>query len=533
VWMATKKVVILGGGIGGLTVAHQLSKFPEYQISIYEAKDVIGGLARSSREPIGGCATEYCWRVFFGFYNSLLGMMREIPTERGKAIDELVVYKHINVMKPLSFQDQVVGYASILAGLVSCDERLDQDDRYTWWEALGAASDSNLFREIGGWLGMDRFKGSYKSVIKIGIEQQIIPSYLDPGYKDYVTARPTSEALFDPWKRYLESKGVMFHLGTSAIALDIEGDAVKSVLTLSSDGKEMVAEADYFVLALPVEVLEIVLKTSNIDPTKFPIENISKLREGCLHVQLSFQLYFDRHVSLGDHNAFLLVESPWDLIVLSYDSIYQTEICRTLPRVKGAWSVAACTAYVPGILFGKTMAECNEEEIKQELWAQLSQSSYLQALVSQNNPFELTDDIVVGWAEMWPTYDPNGGSKYHYLPPLRTSEPKFTNNAGSSFLRPSFQTYLHNTFISTGYIKETIDIFSMEAAAIAGKRVATSIDHRSPEPVINPRPQIFASLRNVDGVMYSLGLPNVVTIFFIVAFIIFFLSTTSYTRTSR
>ena len=510
-----KKIVILGGGIGGLTVAHFLSKFPEYDISIYEAKSTIGGLARSGRDQ-NGCATEYCWRVIFGFYDGLMGILNEIPTSsKTTAIDNLTVYKHVNVMDPLSTKDMIAGYSSIFAGLGACDERLDELDNQSWWEALHTASDSNLFREIGGWLGMDRYRGSYKSVIKIGIEQQIVPSYLSNTYKDYVTTKPTSEAIFEPWQNLLESRGVKVYTDSPVTNIEIRSDRV----VYAKVGKEHV-EADYFIFNLPVEVLEPLLRNANIDSTKFAISNLTRLKEECLHTQLSFQLYFNRPVSLGGNNAFLLVESPWDLIVLSYDAIYQTQLCKDLPGVKGGWSVAACTAYIPGIVYGKTMAECTEEEINTELWAQLSSSKRLQNLITANNPFGLTKDIVVGWAEMWPTYDKKGSKEYGKSPALRTSEPKFTNNAGSYALRPSFRMYLKNAFISTAYIKETIDIFSMEAAVIAGKRVANAIDFRSPSPTIRDRPEMFRVLRNIDGVLYSLGLPNVIVVVSIFVLII-------------
>src|SRR5688572_20367475 len=91
--MAQKiKCVIFGAGIGGLSVAHYLSTIPIFDVHIFEAKDVIGGMARSSRAtPVTNlpdfspkCATELCWRVFFGFYHNLFNIMREIPLiERG------------------------------------------------------------------------------------------------------------------------------------------------------------------------------------------------------------------------------------------------------------------------------------------------------------------------------------------------------------------------------------------------------------------------------------------------------------------
>lgn len=516
-----KKIVILGGGIGGLTVAHELSMFQGYEIDIYEAKTAIGGLARSARDQ-NGCATEYCWRVFFGFYANLLKILGEIPTDHGDATDDLAIYKHTNVMEPMSLKDKAAACWNILLGVTSCDQRLEDADRQSWWEALGSTSDSNLFREIGGWLGMDRYKGSYRSVIDVGIEQQIIPSYLSeisgfPKYEDYVTIKPTSEAIFDPWQNLLQARGVVIHTQSAVSKLRIENDRVIAVEILTPQGIEIVY-GDYFALNLPVEVLEMVLGDSNIDEDRFSLTNITKLRKGCLHMQLSFQLYFNTTVSLGDSNAFLLVESPWDLIVLSYDSVYQIEICEKLPGVKGAWSVAACTAYVPGILFGKTMAECTEDEIKEELWAQLSRSQLLQKMVKDHNPMGLVPEIVIGWADMWPTYDKQGGSKSH--PEYRTTEPKFTNNAGSYALRPSFRMYLKNAFISTGYISQTIDIFSMEAACIAGKHVANAIDPRSPPPVIQARPELLRPLRALDHICYSLGLPNVIITLLAVCFVI-------------
>ena len=39
--MAQKKIAIIGSGISGLTCAHSL--FSEYDISVYEAEDYIGG----------------------------------------------------------------------------------------------------------------------------------------------------------------------------------------------------------------------------------------------------------------------------------------------------------------------------------------------------------------------------------------------------------------------------------------------------------------------------------------------------------
>ena len=504
----SKKVVIFGAGVGGLTVAHQLAKCTgEYDITIYEKKDIVGGLARSSRDS-EGCATEYCWRVFFGFYDNLLEIMREIPTSTGKTIDNLTEYKHQNISdKKMTYKDQLSSYRNALHGLTSCDARMDSLDDITWWDALKTSSSSHLFREIGGWLGMDRYKGSFRSVIKVGIEMQILQSYLNSKYRDYVTTKPTSEALFNWWVADLKRNGVKFVMNTGLDSVQTDNDAVLSATVGTSTVK-----ADYHVFAMPIEELARVVHNTPV-LYKSIGENVEKLRDYCLHIQLSFQLYFSTPVFLGGKNAFLHIDSPWDLIVLSYDNIYQdTEICMYNPQVRGAWSVAACTSYIPGIVYGKSMLDCSYAEIIDELWAQLSSSKELAKIVNDNNDFDFSKDIVVKWAPLWPGYTDKDG--------LQTVEPKFTNNVGSRALRPSFKTPLDNLYISTAFIKETVDIFSMEAACIAGKKVANTITQgKTDNGTIRSRPFLFAPLRALDSAAYTLGTPLWMFIILVVALI--------------
>ena len=95
-----KTVVIFGAGVGGLTVAHELSKYPSlFKVNIYELKDEVGGLARSQRDA-QGYATEYCWRVLFGFYHNVFRIMKEIPivgNPKLNVLSNLTTYKHLNV----------------------------------------------------------------------------------------------------------------------------------------------------------------------------------------------------------------------------------------------------------------------------------------------------------------------------------------------------------------------------------------------------------------------------------------------------
>lgn len=521
-----KKIAIFGGGVGGLTVAHELSKNPWYQINVYEKKNEIGGLARSFRDPNDKCTTEYCWRVFFGFYHNILKIFEEIPlmeNETKTVLNNLTEYRHLNVMdSKFLFKDKLIGAYNILYGLMSCDARLDEMDHISWWEALKTASSSNLFREIGGWLGMDRYKGSYRSVIKVGIEMQIVRSLLSFGkYKDWITTQPTSEAWFDHWKKYLEKNQVHFHMNTELIDIEKNQNKIVSanVINYNNDNNQIKKIiADYYVFAIPIETLnEIIEKTHIFDYQMY--KNIQILKNTCLHIQLSFQVYFNRSISFGNNkrNAFLLIDSPWDLIVLSYDQAYNNNskiICQNNSNIKGAWSIAVCTAYIPGIVFDKPFIKCSYEEIITEIWAQLLNSPKLKKIVKENNSFILNDTLIVKWSRLWSSfyYDKTTNT-------LKTMEPKFTNNIGSYNLRPSFRTEYKNLYIATAYIKETIDIFSMEGACIAGKLVAHDISKECNYPIFQKRPILFSFFRFIDKFCYHFKFPNIFTIINISIFI--------------
>jgi len=78
------KVVILGGGVAGMSAAHELAE-RGLQVEVHEMRAVPGGKARSIWVPGSGTGGredlpgEHGFRFFPGFYKHLPDTMRRIP----------------------------------------------------------------------------------------------------------------------------------------------------------------------------------------------------------------------------------------------------------------------------------------------------------------------------------------------------------------------------------------------------------------------------------------------------------------------
>src|SRR5512134_1464392 len=94
-------VAILGGGVGGLSAAHELAE-RGFSVSVYERQAAFGGKARSMSVPGTGSGGrkdlpgEHGFRFFPGFYKHVTDTMRRIPYgARGNVYENLTVATRI------------------------------------------------------------------------------------------------------------------------------------------------------------------------------------------------------------------------------------------------------------------------------------------------------------------------------------------------------------------------------------------------------------------------------------------------------
>src|SRR5687768_10010611 len=82
----TPRVLVLGGGVAGMSAAHELAE-RDFEVVVLESRPIAGGKARSMPVPGSGTAgrrdlpCEHGFRFFPGFYRHLPDTMRRIPFE--------------------------------------------------------------------------------------------------------------------------------------------------------------------------------------------------------------------------------------------------------------------------------------------------------------------------------------------------------------------------------------------------------------------------------------------------------------------
>jgi uncharacterized protein with NAD-binding domain and iron-sulfur cluster len=523
-------VAVLGGGVAGLSAAHELAE-RGFEVTVYELRDAPGGKARSipyassgtdGREDLPG---EHGFRFFPGFYRHLPDTMRRIPLAAGSVADHLVGATRIlfaqvggpnEIIAPAHFPESAEDFAALarflrdaaarvgvppheyallverlLTLLTSCDERREQQwDLQSWWDYTGADRRSAAFQRFladGLTRTLVAARGREMSARTGGLVLvQLLQDLTRAGGRaDRVLDAPTSEVWIDPWAAHLDSLGVELRLGEPVEALLVSGGRLSGATVAGRT-----VRADHYVAALPVEVMR-QLASPALRAAEPRLGGLDRLVTRWMNGVL---FYLDRDVSLVNGHA-IYVDSEWSLTSVSQKQFWPAVDLtqRGDGRTRGILSVDVSEWQRPGRLTGKVAQRCSREEIFDEVWDQLR--AHLEDALDGVTVIDRFLDPAIVYPN--PTAAAN-------------LEPLLVNTAGSWADRPDAATRIPNLFLASDYVRTHTDLATMEAANEAARRAVNGILAASgsaarPCAVWKLRePLAFAAARALDRVRWKL-----------------------------
>jgi uncharacterized protein with NAD-binding domain and iron-sulfur cluster len=544
---ARKRVAILGGGVAGMSAAHELAE-RGFEVEVFDRKAIPGGKARSldyTGKPGGPVYDpplpgEHGFRFFPRFYKHVVDTMARIPFGSESVAQNLVDTTRLEVARfdaapfllparwprqPDDIRVLLAVFAALVAGQIevtteeamffaekmwcfvtSCEERrMVEYERVNWWDFIDAGARSEGYQKyFGGGItrSLVAAKARRASAKTIGdVFLQIVFDILTPGIStDRVLNGPTNDVWIKPWFAYLEARGVRYHLNADVRAVHCERGLVRSA-TVAVGGRLQRVEADYFIGAVPVERMSELLDSGLLaaDPS---LANLRPLTE-YVEWMNGIQFYLREDVPLTPGHT-IYIDSPWALT-----SISQPQFWRGVDfgkyaggKVKGVLSVDVSDWDVAG-LNGKEARHCTREEIAREVWAQIKRS------VNGSGREVLTDDMLYDWF-----LDPDIEDFDRSTPGLKINvEPLLVNYVDTWRLRPEAVTRIPNFFLASDYVRTYTDLATMEAANEAARRAVNGIV-RASRADVEPcgvwnlyEPEVFLPLRAYDRIRFRQGLP--------------------------
>ncbi|MBF6043689.1 FAD-dependent oxidoreductase [Streptomyces sp. NRRL B-1677] len=542
-------VAVLGGGVAGLTAAHELAE-RGFRVTVYEKKAPGGkarsmdvpGSARGGRKPLPG---EHGFRFIPGFYRNLPDTLRRIPFPgnangcHGNLVastevmlarigheDIRLPFRSVGKPPPLLTPDALrralTGFldafgnipvhetayfvSRLLVWLTSCDaRRIGAWERTPWWEFIRAA----------------RMSPNYQRLLAIGITRNIVATKAEvastktvstcieaflfnalgrgaDGEPDRVLDAPTNEAWIDPWVAHLRSLGVTFEIGSAVRDLRIAGGRITEAVLQDPSGAKRSVTADHFVSAMPVEHARTTwnAQVRAADPQ---LARCDKLRTDWM-TGIQFYLTEPTPILHGHVNH---IDSPWSITSVGQAQYWSG---RDFRADYGDGAAADCLSVDvsewdrPGILYGKTAKQCTREEVAREVWAQMK------AGLNDTGRTVLSDAKIHSWF-LDPAVEIGG-------PRPVNDEQLLIHPTGTWHNRPSARTAIPNLFLCGDYVATDIDLATMEGANASARAAVNALldesGSRAGRCAITPlyRAPELELPKADDAIRHGLGLPN-------------------------
>ena len=545
------KVIILGGGVAGMSAAHELIE-RGFEVEVYERhKHYVGGKARSVnvpgtnlQQPDKYLPGEHGFRFFPGFYQHVTDTMKRIPfkTKDGKlqkdgCYGNLVSTSRImigrNGKTPIvttaSFprnMDDIKLLVKDLTGGVQTGLTHEEEEFFAKkvWQLMTSCEQrrANDYEKLGWWeyLEADKFSVTYQHLLVEGLTRtlvaaqaatastktggdiflQLVYTMVDPSKNtDRVLNGPTNDVWLNPWQDYLLSKGVKYFHGHKATKVEIKNGALTGVTMQDEQLQEKKITGDYYLFAVPVERMADLVSDEMVkeDPCMAYIKDLAPSTSWMNGIQY----YLNEDVVINQGHV-IYSDSEWAVTSISQVQFWRDYdlTVRYNGKVKGVLSVDI-SDWLTTKYKGRLAEDCDAETVKNLVWEQLCTS------LNVDGKTVLRPEMIEHWYLDRDIKWCNGHRKEE------DKEPLLVNTVNSWALRPEANTDIPNMFLAADYVRTNTDLATMEGANEAARRAVNCIIDASgssaPLCKVWPlnEPWFFKPLKWYDNKRFQKGLP--------------------------
>lgn len=538
-----KKILIFGGGITGLTCAHELIE-KGFSVTLVEKDIFLGGMAKSRREN-NNIPSEHSWRGYAPFYNNTFDIMKRI------SINNSVKSVYNNLTKPITFyitRDNVVEYTNTNTNTLNFNDKLwisyyffkyissnnRRDDYYKikLIDILKNKISDDAYRFLidfmcGPGYGMEKKDASYAHYFKFVsiflLNQSVyknkhhnnVKYYSNANDKWHVMNQPTNEAWFDHWEKFLIKKGVTFLMNSELTKINIVNNKIINCVIKNN----IILQADEYILCINPFNAEQLFKTTQNANNLYNQHYL--LNKNTDSRQVSFRFGFNKKINFPTQNiAFIFPDSDFNITLYPQDFSWNLDIkLDNNNSIKSLWSGTVLELYRISTLYNKSGLYLTKDELMNEIIYQVLRSKSFQKIIFDNNNFYL-DKSDIFYNEIWYEWNINPINKQ-----LEQSNKKWITNVFNEEYRPSQKIEnISNLYIGGAHTKTSISVWSMEGAVESGKIVSNLIlnKYNLSKTYLHTHndPSYLNIFKFIDDILYKLNLPNIIDVILFILFLL-------------
>ncbi|MBI5748703.1 MAG: FAD-dependent oxidoreductase [Nitrospinae bacterium] len=460
----TKKVIIAGGGLSGLTAGIHLIE-RGFEVEIFEKNSFCGGKLESHKDSSGGCniSLEHGFHAWWGQYHNLIAMMRKLNIEKNlkeipnvniriKGMRDETVYFNLQVypfflLFPLLFSKNISFREIMKSGTIGLLILRYDKKRYDKW--FDKISFNDLMKEYDTPENIQKifFEPFMKAGFFADAEEISAASFLElfhfylsgniGDFRCYHIGGNPQEKVIEPMMKYFMDRGGRINLNSEIENLIVDDYEIKGIQQFSEGGQSVIHKGDYFIIATDISGIQGI--SSNM------IKNIGEERRD----------EFEKVLKLKTNNCIVIriwFDKPTkpDRVPVGFVSDFKF-----------------ITVYFILSRLNDDIKECSKNTGYHCIEFIIGGTSQLTEFFDKELLKVITPEII----ELFPELRDAGMIDYFLM---RHDNYTFFNK-GAVNLRPSVQSVFKNLFYTGDWVYLDMPVFFMEKAVMTAKIVANYI----------------------------------------------------------